>query len=63
MDGLAIREANAGRSTADVLLAVAFGYSVMRFTLSRLGLRLERRSTRELRAGRGRGAVGITVRL
>jgi ABC-type amino acid transport system permease subunit len=53
MDGRAIREANAGRSTADVLLAVAFGYFVVCFTLSRLGLRLERRTTRELRAGRG----------
>jgi polar amino acid transport system permease protein len=58
--GMAIRESNAGRSTADVLLAVAFGYFVICFTLSRLGRRLERRTTRELRAG---AAAGATVRL
>jgi len=46
--GMAIRESNAGRSTADVLVAVAFGYFVMCFALSRLGLYLERRSSREL---------------
>lgn len=55
--GMAIRESNAGRSTADVLLAVAFGYFVMCFTLSRLGLRLERRTTRELRAGAAAGGA------
>jgi len=54
--GMAIRESNAGGSTADVLLAVAIGYFVMCFTLSRLGQRLERRTTRELRAG---GAVRV----
>ena len=52
-----------GRSTADVLLAVAFGYFVMCFTLSRLGLQLERRTSRELPAGRGRNAVGAALRL
>ncbi len=60
---MAVRESNAGRSTADVLLAVAFGYLVMCFTLSQLGLRLERRTTREQRATRGRDAVGATLRL
>jgi His/Glu/Gln/Arg/opine family amino acid ABC transporter permease subunit len=58
--GMAIRESNAGRSTADVLLAVAFGYFVICFTLSRLGQKLERRTTRELRAG---AAAGGPVRL
>jgi hypothetical protein len=53
--GMAIRESNAGRSTADVLIAVAFGYFVMCFTLSWLGLRLERRTSRELRAGTAAG--------
>jgi polar amino acid transport system permease protein len=54
--GMAIRESNAGRSTADVLLAVAFGYFVICFTLSRLGLRLERRTNREPRAAAAAGA-------
>jgi polar amino acid transport system permease protein len=55
--GMAIRESNAGRSTADVLVAVAFGYFVMCFALSRLGLYLERRSSREL-LGASSTAVG-----
>ena len=42
--GMAIRESNAGRSTADVLVAVAFGYFAICFTLSRLGQHLERRT-------------------
>jgi His/Glu/Gln/Arg/opine family amino acid ABC transporter permease subunit len=50
--GMAIRESNAGRSTADVLVAVAFGYFAICFTLSRLGLYLERRSSRDLAAAR-----------
>src|ERR1700732_1552243 len=53
--GMAIRESNAGRSTADVLITVAFGYFVMCFTLSRLGLRLERRTSRERPADGGAG--------
>jgi His/Glu/Gln/Arg/opine family amino acid ABC transporter permease subunit len=47
--GMAIRESNAGRSTADVLVAVAIGYFAICWTLSLLGRRLERRSARELR--------------
>jgi His/Glu/Gln/Arg/opine family amino acid ABC transporter permease subunit len=47
--GMAIRESNAGRSTADVLLAVAIGYFAICWSLSLLGRRLERRSARELR--------------
>jgi His/Glu/Gln/Arg/opine family amino acid ABC transporter permease subunit len=47
--GMAIRESNAGRSTADVLVAVAIGYFAICWTLSMLGRRLERRSARELR--------------
>jgi len=50
--GMAIRESNAGRSTAEVLVAVAFGYFAICFTLSRLGLYLERRSSRDLAAAR-----------
>jgi len=50
--GMAIRESNAGRSTADVLLAVAFGYFVICFTLSRAGMYLERRTSRDLAAAR-----------
>jgi polar amino acid transport system permease protein len=47
--GMAIREANALRNTADVLIAVAFGYFVICFSLSQVGRYLERRTTRELR--------------
>ena len=50
--GMAIRESNAGRSTADVLVAVAFGYFAICFALSRLGLYLERRTSRDLAAAR-----------
>lgn len=50
--GMAIRESNAGRSTADVLVAVAFGYFAICFVLSRLGLYLERRTSRDLAAAR-----------
>ena len=46
--GMAIRESNARRSTADVLVAVAFGYFVICFSLSQLGRHLERRTAREL---------------
>jgi ABC-type arginine transport system permease subunit len=46
--GMAIREANALRGTADVLAVVAFGYFVICFTLSQLGRYLERRTAREL---------------
>ncbi|HEV2336724.1 MAG TPA: amino acid ABC transporter permease [Stellaceae bacterium] len=55
--GMAIRESNAGGSTADVLLAVAFGYFIICFTLSRLGLRLERHTTREVREGARAGGT------
>ncbi|HEX3954775.1 MAG TPA: amino acid ABC transporter permease [Stellaceae bacterium] len=47
--GMAIREARAINNPADVLLAVAFGYFVICFTLSRLGRELERRTSRDLR--------------
>jgi polar amino acid transport system permease protein len=47
--GMAIRESNAGRSTADVLIAVAIGYFAICYSLSWLGQRLEGRSMRELR--------------
>lgn len=47
--GMAIRESNAGRSTADVLLAVAIGYFVVCYSLSFLGRRLERHTAREIR--------------
>jgi hypothetical protein len=46
---MAIREANSLRNTADVLVAVAFGYFAICFSLSQLGRYLERRTTRELR--------------
>jgi His/Glu/Gln/Arg/opine family amino acid ABC transporter permease subunit len=47
--GMAIRESNAGRSTADVLVAVAIGYFGICYSLSLLGRRLERRSARKVR--------------
>lgn len=47
--GMAIRESNAGRSTGDVLVAVAIGYFAVCYSLSFLGRRLERRSAREIR--------------
>lgn len=47
--GMAIRESNAGRSTADVLVAVALGYFAICYSLSWLGRRLEQRTMRELR--------------
>jgi His/Glu/Gln/Arg/opine family amino acid ABC transporter permease subunit len=42
--GMAIREANALRGSADVLVAVAVGYFVICFSLSQLGRYLERRT-------------------
>jgi His/Glu/Gln/Arg/opine family amino acid ABC transporter permease subunit len=42
--GMAIREANALRGSADVLVAVAFGYFVICFSLSQVGRYLERRT-------------------
>ena len=53
--GMAIRDSNAGRSTADVLLAVALFYFMVCFALSRLGLLLEQRTSRDLRI---RAAIG-----
>ena len=50
--GMAIREANAGRATADVLIAVAIGYFAICFSLSLIGRQLERRTMRELRPQR-----------
>jgi ABC-type amino acid transport system permease subunit len=47
--GMAIREANALRSTADVLVAVAFGYFAMCFSLSQVGRYFEHRTTLEWR--------------
>jgi hypothetical protein len=46
---MAIREANALRGSADVLVAVAFGYFVICFSLSQVGRYFEHRTTRELR--------------
>jgi His/Glu/Gln/Arg/opine family amino acid ABC transporter permease subunit len=46
--GMAIRDTNAGRSTADVLVAVALFYFLVCFGLSRLGRLMERRSSRDL---------------
>ncbi|HTZ35544.1 MAG TPA: amino acid ABC transporter permease [Stellaceae bacterium] len=48
--GMAIRESNAGRGTADVLVAVAFGYFAICYSLSRLGRYIEGRSSRDRRA-------------
>ena len=48
--GMAIREGNALRGTADVLVAVAFGYFAICFSLSQVGRYFERRTARELRA-------------
>lgn len=48
--GMAIREAHAGRGTADVLVAVALGYFAICYSLSLLGSRFERR-TGAARAG------------
>jgi polar amino acid transport system permease protein len=55
--GMAIREANALRNTADVLIAVAFGYFVICFSLSQVGRYLERRTIRELRPATERRKV------
>jgi His/Glu/Gln/Arg/opine family amino acid ABC transporter permease subunit len=52
--GMAIRESNAGRGTADVLIAVAFGYFAICYSLSRLGRYVEHRSGAE--RGKGRAA-------
>jgi polar amino acid transport system permease protein len=56
--GMAIREANAIRGNSDVLIAVAFGYFVICFALSRLGRELERRTTRDLRPLKRRSVSG-----
>jgi hypothetical protein len=45
---MAIRESNAGRSTADVLVAVALGYFAICYSLSLLGRHFEHRATRDL---------------
>ena len=50
--GMAIRESNAGRGTADVLIAVAFGYFTICYSLSRLGRYVEQRSGAERDKGR-----------
>src|ERR1700724_1378993 len=47
--GMAIREANSLRNTADVLIAVAFGYFVICFSLSQVGRYFEHRTTRDMR--------------
>jgi His/Glu/Gln/Arg/opine family amino acid ABC transporter permease subunit len=49
--GMAIREANALRGTADVLVAVAFGYFAICFSLSQVGRYFERRTAGELSNG------------
>jgi len=46
--GMAIRDSNTGRSTGDVLLAVAAFYFVVCFALSRVGRILELRTSRDL---------------
>lgn len=61
--GMAIRDTNAGRSTADVLVAVALFYFAICFGLSRLGLLIERSSSRDLqermnRTGPALGTAG-----
>jgi polar amino acid transport system permease protein len=48
--GMAIREANSLRNTADVLVAVAFGYFVICFSLSQTGRYFERGATPQFRA-------------
>ena len=52
--GMAIRESNAGRGTADVLVAVAFGYFAICYALSQLGRWVEARTSRELPPARHR---------
>jgi polar amino acid transport system permease protein len=54
--GMAIRESNAGRNTADVLVAVALGYFAMCYALSLVGRHLEERTRRDLRATAARAA-------
>jgi hypothetical protein len=44
--------ANVLRNSADVLVAVAFGYFVICFSLSQVGRHFERRSERELQPSR-----------
>jgi polar amino acid transport system permease protein len=56
--GMAIREANSLRNTADVLVAVAFGYFVLCFSLSQLGRYLEHRTApHHQTSGSRRGAA------
>jgi polar amino acid transport system permease protein len=57
--GMAIRESNAGRSTADVLVAVALGYFAICYSLSLLGRHFERRATRDLLLQADTMALGI----
>jgi His/Glu/Gln/Arg/opine family amino acid ABC transporter permease subunit len=65
--GMAIREANSLRNTADVLVAVALGYFVICFSLSQLGRYLEHRATPRSRLARDRvgtfgpGSLGATI--
>ena len=47
--GMAIREANVLHNTADVLIAVAFGYFVICFSLSQVGRYFEQRSMHKSR--------------
>jgi polar amino acid transport system permease protein len=56
--GMAIREANSLRNTADVLVAVALGYFVICFSLSQIGRYFERRTASHLRPAASRGGVG-----
>jgi ABC-type arginine transport system permease subunit len=55
--GMAIREANSLRNAADVLVAVAFGYFVICFSLSQLGRYLEHRTMPQSRPVRQRAGV------
>jgi len=48
--GMAVRESNVGRNTTDILLAVAIGYFIMCYSLSRLGRYVERRTQQKSRA-------------
>jgi polar amino acid transport system permease protein len=57
--GMAIRESNAGRSTADVLVAVALGYFAICYSLSLLGRHFEHRATRDLLPQPDTMALGI----
>lgn len=60
--GMAIRESNVGRNTTDILIAIAFGYFVMCYSLSRLGRYVERRTQQKSRVvAEAGGKLGAAV--